>query len=80
VELKIGMIKFQSFLSALLVLTTLSLIAVHGVKLQIADSECVEQNIKEAASLVSVVLVAGLADDLPVYFDFVVRSSVIISE
>lgn len=67
--LRLGMLWFFSI--TLLVLALLVHV-VNGVKLTIADSECVEQYIKEPDSLVSVVLVAGHADDIPVYFDFVV--------
>lgn len=45
-----------------------------AVKLRISDVECVEKQIAEAESLVSVVLVAGESEEREVFFDFVVRT------
>ena len=44
-----------------------------AVKLRVHTTECVHQEIEQPSSLVSVVLVAGMDDDMPVFYDFTVR-------
>ena len=57
-----------------LILLVCYLRTAEAIKLRVQNVECVHQEIAEENSLVSVVLVAGRDDSVPVFYDFVVRS------